>query len=260
MAVTLVQHASATGSFTSGTSGTVGATFVSNTASGNCLVACVSQWCSGTLNPSAPTANTNGAADNWAQAVGDTFRQTYVFADPGTAGGQKIVNILPSWTGTASGSNSFLVLMDIFEIAGLVASGVVDQVTSAVNFSDTSGAWSSGATSATTAASEFWAAVGALAVATAATNGSVTGPASVWTNETALSGTFVEAGSTYHAYHVSGYKIASSTGTATYSGTDTPASGGGVGWGSCVATLRGLVPTVSRNLSLPQAVMRSAVW
>ena len=260
MAVTLVQHASATGSFTSGTSGTAGATFGSNTTPGNCLVACVSQWCSGTLNPSAPTANTNGAADNWAQAVGDTFSQTYVFADPGTAGGQKIVNILPSWTGTASGSNSFLVLMDIFEVAGLVASGVVDQVTSGVNFSDTSGAWSSDATATTSAASEFWAGIGASSPAAAATPGSITGPASVWTNETALSGTFLQAGSAYHAYQVSGYKIASSTGTATYSGTDVPASGSGVNWGSCAATLKGLVPTVSRNLSLRQAVMRSAVW
>lgn len=71
MAITVVQHASATSQFTSGTSGTCAPAFASNTTAGNCLVACFSH-ANGVAAPTI-TVTTNGTTENWAAAVSNVY-------------------------------------------------------------------------------------------------------------------------------------------------------------------------------------------
>ena len=65
MTITLVQHASNTGTFTSGTSGTVTATFGASTTAGNCLVACLSLGGAASAANMSVSPNTNGSTENW---------------------------------------------------------------------------------------------------------------------------------------------------------------------------------------------------
>lgn len=253
MAISFVQHASNSATFTSGTSATISATFGSNTTAGNCLIACFSIDWGDNLSPTLSSVTTNGTAENWADSgaslPGNGF---YVYVDPNTGGSQKIVHINFAFGGTASASNSFGIAVDTFEVFGLTTSSVVDQT------QDNSAAppvtsWTTGTSSTTTQAAEIWIGVVAPSNDTANQTITITGPSSSWTNESQLSFSIQAGGSsTSHRFYTSqmcGYQIVSATGTATYSGTNT---GSDVYYFAGLATLKGAASNVNVSLTVAQ--------
>lgn len=239
MAVTLVQHTSATAQFTSGTSGTITATFGSNTAVGNCLVAAFSVGCDGThFLVTVSSVKTGANAENWALAVsqtGDAFAQAFIYVDPSTGGGATQVNVTIAFGATASTSESLCILVDVYEVSGIVAASPVDKTSSGHNLTSS---WSSGATATTTNPIEFWVGTCANSPALANTTQTLTGPSSPWTNETSLVSSAQQGGTVaadkFFTYQLSGFQIRSATGTATYNGTSTASSD----WGAAVVTLK----------------------
>lgn len=254
MAITVVQHASNAEQFTSGTSGTINATFGSNTTAGNCLIAVFSQDNSSTLSPTLSSVTTNGSSENWADSgasfAGDGF---FLYIDPNTGGSQTIIDVTFAFGGTATTSNSLAIVLDTFEVSGLATTSVVDRIQN--NSPGTTGtSWTSNATSTTTEAAEFWiGAVNPYDGGAANQSITITGPSSPWTNEAQLTTSTQEGGTgTSHKYflaQMSGYQIVSATGTATYSGTNT---GSGVFYTAGVATLKGAAANVNVSLTVAQ--------
>ena len=240
MSITVVQYASNTATFTSGTSGTATATFGSVTTAGNCLVALVATDF-GSGSGSSLAVTTNGAAENWAQAAGDADFLAFAWVNPGTAGGQTVIDVTVTFGFTATTSDSLTALVSVFEVSGLVSSGVADKAAAADSATAT---WSSGATGATAVPGEIWFGLGVSEVVAANTTGSITGPGGSWHNETALSGTYQSGGTgathQFSFYQVAGYQVVSVTGAATYNGTATP-SGSGSASAGLVLTLKGTV-------------------
>lgn len=248
MAITLVQHASSTTSFTSGTSGTAHATFGSNITAGNCVIAAFSiQTVS--FSPTVSSVTTNGSADNWANAITETGHAVgpgAIYVDPNSAGGQKQINVAASFGGTASTLTSVAILIDIFEVSGLATTSPVDKTQGSSGGAGTS--WTSGSTATTTNANEFW--VGVAAIAASATNTTlvVTGPGAPWNNETVLNTFLDDTGAALEVYQASGYQIVSSTGTATYSGT----TDHNCFYNGCVVTLLPSGTPISVSLTVAQ--------
>jgi hypothetical protein len=253
MAITLVQHSSATAQYTSGSSATPMATFGSNTTAGNCLIAVFSFTNSSSLSPTLTSVTTNGTAENWADSgaslPADNF---FMYVDPNTGGGQTVVDVAFAFGGTATTSNSIAIMIDIFEVSGLTTSSVVDKWQSNLNTSAGT-SWTSNATSTTTEATEIW--IGAVNPGnnTANQTFTITGPSSPWTNEAQLSASIQNGGSgtshKYYAAQMCGYQIVSSIGTATYSGTNT---GSDVFYDAGVVTLKGAAANVNVNLTVAQ--------
>ena len=185
---------------------------IASTGAGNCLVVCVMSENSSTQSVSGVTLG--GSADNFASAVSDTTEHTsaFIWCDPDCAGGQTAIVISGSNLNVASGHGGVV----IYEVSGLVTSGVVDKTNHDHGTSGTS--WTSTATATTTQAAEFWVGCADVSAAT------ISGPSSPWSNTSP---------STVAA---AGYQIAASTGTATYSGTQGSLGGP---WAACVATLLG---------------------
>lgn len=223
MSILVLQHSSTTISFTSGTSGTAAPAFTGNTTPGSCLVAAISLGVP-TGAPTVSGVTTNGTAESWAAAATEPqgsfadFTNTSIWVNPNTGGGQKTIDIASHYATAMSTTNKGTVLVDIFEIAGLGASSVVDKVKVGTG-SGTS--WSSGATATTAQASEIAIGVGTAFLSSTLT---MTGPASPWTNETSLSSTFGGSTSQVNFRQIAGFNILSATGTATYSGTDNSGS------------------------------------
>lgn len=233
--MSVVQQASATAVFSSGTTGTVTATFSVAVAAGNCLVACISTSNASAVNPSVTSVKTGTAAENWAAGVtqNDTLNGGVVtiWADPDTGGGGTAVSVTVSFGQTASPTAQTVVLVDVYEVSGVVTSAPVDKtVVSATGSSGT--AWSSGTTAATSQTSEI--AFGAvLCVPSSGGTGVLAGPGSPWANGAALSHTYAGSYGAFTAYQMSGYETLSATGTVTYSGTVSSASY----WDACALTL-----------------------
>jgi len=225
MTLSVLQHASTTAQFTSGTTGTASPAFGSNTTAGSCLVACVSTWTAGT--PTISSVTTNGTAENWAQGGVDAASITFLWLDPNTGGGQKTIDVNVSFGTTSTTSDSSVILVDIFEVAGVVTASALDQ--SIFNVGAANGtSWDSTATGTTTVAGEAWFGFVATGVAAANTTATVSGPSSPWTNETTLTTSYQSGGTStsdkYFVYQQSGYRIVSSTGTVDYSGTTSQTS------------------------------------
>lgn len=254
MAITLVQHASSTTQFTSGTSGTASATFTSNITATNCVI-CTFTICA--LNKSfslgTPSVTTNGSADNWASVLlntGDASLPVGIWADPNAAGSQKIIDVAVSFGATASTSESVAICIDIFEVSGLTTSSPTDKTSHSNSASATT--WSSGTTGTTSQAAEFWVGVAGFQVVADDTTQTVTPPSSVWTNESLLS-TSIQSGGTilsdkFFVYQQSGYQVTSATGTATYSGTNSQSSD----YNASVATFNGAASNVNVSLTVAQ--------
>ena len=223
MSPSLVQHAGNATTFTSGSSGTASATFGSSPTAGNCLIACFTVIDQpGTA--SITSVKTGASADNWASAAVENQASvngviTAIYACPDTGASSSTVNVAVTFGGTASTSNNVVVLVDIFEVSGLVLSSAVDKtsVNSPGGTGETS--FTSDATATTTQASEFWIGVAGAWTESSGVSVGFGGPSSPWANETALTGTAKLSGTSYGAAQVAGYQVASSTGTATYSGT-----------------------------------------
>lgn len=211
MAITVVQHASATKTFATGSSGTISPAFTSNTTSGNALIACVTLLSIDGAG-SIASVNTNGTTENWALAKGTSSTAVFfcydaIWADPNTGGGQKIINV--GLTFSTASADAAGACVDIYEVSGLATSSILDKSASGIGASTT--AWTSTATATTTQASEI--AFGSLGC-TAISTPTVTAPGSPWTEETTLT-----AASAQTVVHKSGFNILSSTGAITYNGT-----------------------------------------
>jgi len=209
--ITVVQHASTTQAFTSGTSGTVSPAFGSATTPGTTLVACIGiENDIGVTTVSSVT--TNGAAENWAQAVTDAAGVAFGWWDGNTGGGQTVIDVTVTFGGTSTASDSTVVTVDIYEVSGLGSAPAIDKTASA----DSSGtSWSSGNIT-TTQASEI--AFG-LNMGQGTVSFTLTGPAAPWVNEAQLSITQQAGGSATPDASVSGYDILTSAGTISYAGT-----------------------------------------
>ena len=160
-----------------------------------------------------------GAAGNFAAAAtsGSASADTAVmdcWLDLNCAGGQTAVSI--AFSG-ASGTTDFYAA--VYERNDLPAVSAFDK-SSGNPVDASSSSWTSNATATTTQASEIWAG-GVLLVGGSAIT--ATGPSSPWTNLAAQAAT---NGSVQTAW-VSGWRAVAATGTATYSGTVSPAAGTG---------------------------------
>src|SRR5579859_505994 len=175
--VTLVQHAANSGSFNSGTSGTVSVP-ITAAAPGNCLVAAIRIVGSNGV-PSVSGVETGSSAENWAMGVeqddsGNTAAAA-IWVDEDTPGGGTAINVTAAFGATASASNGCAVFVDVYEFSGVVTVSAVDR-TSVGALGQDSLAWSSGSTPATAQASEVWVGV-VTATPDTGGAGTVTGPA-----------------------------------------------------------------------------------
>lgn len=237
MTIAVVQHASTTTAFTSGTSGVSSPAFASNTAAGNCLVAVFSVN-GASATPTVSSVTTNGTAENWALAKKDADGFIFFYVDPDTGGGQKIVDVNLALGFTATTSNSACITVDIYEVSGLGVTVTVDQTITDDQDTTPGTTWTSTATPTTTQANEIW--FGAVSVSPSAANTTSTiTPAGSWTNETTLSSSIQVGGTStsdkFETFQRSGFEVVGSTGAATYNGTCSASSF----WNAGVITLYG---------------------
>ena len=211
--VAFVQHAQNSGNSISSLSVTLSAT-----TAGNCLVVCFS---TGDLS-SVSSVQVGSSTDNFAQLATVTDSgssvSAFIWADPNCAGGQTSV--------TVTLSTSDWLLIDVYEFSGVKTSSPLDKSSTGSGTGSTS--WSSGTTGTTTQASEAW--VG-TAIALQSGNNALTGPSPPWTNSAEMD---QARGKFNYMSQMSGYQVASSTGTATYSGTDANSA---FDWAAAVVTL-----------------------
>lgn len=204
--------------------GTLTITLDAPTVAGNGLIVILAA--SGTTaNPTSVTGVTlGGVADNFSQITtfgsGSDAAIGAVWLDLNCAGGQTSVVIT-----TTGGSGTLAVMASVYEWSGLYPVSPFDQTANSVSSGATS--WTSTATPTTTQASELW--IGGV-FTTVSSPGTITGPASPWTNLSQVS----QTQGSFEDRWMSGYQVVSATGAATYSGTVAPSSQ----WISKVFTLR----------------------
>jgi hypothetical protein len=214
-------------SITSGTSCTV--TLGAATGSGNTLVAVMY---AGAASISSITLG--GGTDNWGHradidtaSVGDVA----IWSDPGCAGGQTSIVV------TQATSNPLGVI--VYELPGNCS---LDVAGSGHGQNDGAAGFTAGTTGTTNHANEWWIAVVGGFDGSGATVTMTTPPSSPWVNEPILNY------DTY-AYIYTSYQATTSTGTPTYTGTASPASGVNC-YGSIVATF---VQAGGTTVALPVA-------
>jgi hypothetical protein len=180
---------------------------IPSTTAGNCLVVCIMSFNNvGAASVSGVTLG--GAAGNFADVVdghganAPQFADAFIWADPNCAGGQTSVAVAGTNLVVTTGSGGIVV----YEVSGLKSSAVVDQTNNGGTVTGTT--WTSNATSTTTAASELW--VGCADADTPA------GPSAPWSNTSVGTG------------GVAGQQVVSSTGAATYNGTQTSSAAAAV--------------------------------
>ena len=200
MAITVIQAAPTVQA--ANLTGPVTATFGSPTTGGNTLVACVTTHGS-TTDPAVSTITIGGAADNWQAAVTDPGSVQYggaIWYDPNCAGGQ--TSVVLNCTGGV-GASLPGVYLAVYEVSGVL---VFDKGSNGDSSASVT-TWTSGATATTTQANEIFVgvAMGGNALPT------VTG-VGTWNTQSTVAGNFDQ---------ISGTQIVSSTGTATFSGTQT---------------------------------------
>src|ERR1700677_1484791 len=155
MAISVVQHASGSATFSSGATGTATATFGSNITPGNCVVAIIGVE-GGFGNFTLTSVTTNGAADNWSQALVDGDTITFFYVNPNSVGGQTVVDVNFSLTGLST-SVTMGVLIDLYEVSGVLTTSVVDSSTTTHDIDSTSStSWTSGTSAVTNHANEIW--------------------------------------------------------------------------------------------------------
>ena len=225
MTIAVVQHAQNITVFSSGTSGTATAAFASNITPGNCVVAVISGSNGSGISFGAPgSVTTHGSADHWAFGVQDPDQNIFVYYDPGSAGGQTVIDVNVTWTGTASATTQIAYAVDIYEISGVMTVSPVDVTQGNANFSTQGTAWTSAATATTSNPNEIF--IGGAfndQNALGGTSYTITGPSSPWVNAAPQKMTVQYngsgAGNSLATYQVAGYDIVSSLTAGTYSGT-----------------------------------------
>jgi len=185
---------------------------------GNCIVACI-----GGHNANAVTSVTSAAsADFWGTTAAVTAsagaETCEIWVDPGCASAATTV--------TCTVTNSGLVIMQVFEFAGVAASSPVDVTASASSIVQAT-SWSSGSTGTAQAGDLI---VGASCGFGGASAYTLTGPGSPWTDEayiaTSLSSIWVRL--------INGYQVLSGSGSATWSGTASQLQN----WGAAAVALK----------------------
>jgi hypothetical protein len=209
------------------------------TTAGNCVVAIVCAFnTTNGLVPSVTGVTLGGAADHFAAAAATVspYNSAYmiaaIWADPGCAGGQTAVAV----TGTNLTVNIDFGII-LYEVSGLLTSGIVDQTSSGNSSVGTS--WSSGSAPTTTRANEIWFGADSLF-------GSGTQPGG-WINSAFASNGIG-----------GGYQIVNATGAPLYSGGQ-----GSTGpWAAVVVALKGVAITGNPRSALisvgPQGI--GNVW
>jgi|SRR5579859_1577722 len=189
-------------------------TLTSGTTAGNCLVVAIGIGAvAGTVSTvklgTVSLAKAKAAANSSAEPADCEW-----WILPNIAGGQTSVPI------TASSTTDICAVA--YEVSNLALTSPVDQTQS--NTSNTTGStWTSNASGTTAQASEI-----EFGAVMAVTNGTFTGPGG-WTNTSQTAGTLAKL--------VCGYQVVSSTGTATYSGTQSGDTDNW-GWSAVVITLK----------------------
>ncbi|HTY27931.1 MAG TPA: hypothetical protein VMD51_07275 [Mycobacterium sp.] len=192
MAISFVQHASATGNGVSSVTVNLG----SVSTSGNCLI----------LNAATPNDTTissitlNGSSDHWAQQVPNSTFGAYQWADPNCGAGTAVV---VNFSGTE------IPAVDVFEFSGLLTSSPLDK-DATDGSAGTGAAWSSGTTSSLSQAAEVLVAF-AGGYNAANTNPTIT-PPGTWVSTTVLVPSTA-------VWQQSGYQIVGTASTYSYTGT-----------------------------------------
>lgn len=215
MALSVVQSKSGTG--TSGTSVTV--TLTSATTAHNCLVVAVGE-ANTTTNPTVTGVTLGGSAGNFTLAASlknNSDANAELWVDRDCTGSQ--TSVVVSFTGGTGTSNNYVVW--VHEVAGADTTSPVDKTAAAGASSGTS--WSSGATATLSQAAEI--AIGIVCAEGSAGNPSMSGPASLWTNNGPTTASRTSA--------ISSFQVVSATTALTYAGTTTSAK-----WGVALVTLK----------------------
>lgn len=218
-----------------GTTSPVTVNLTSPTTAGNCLVVAVAMGNS-TTNPTVSGITLGGAAGNFAAAVtlsNNADANVAIWTDQNCAGGQTAVAVtLNAGTGAGNGYDVY-----VYEFSNVATSSAVDKTASA---GAGSGNFSSGSTGTLASANEVAIGIGAGIGAVGAPT--VAGPASPWTNQTAVSAARTAA--------VAGHQVVSATTALSYAGTS---STGRVG--AAIVTLIGAANT---TVALPVAQVTDA--
>ena len=230
--IAVVQHGSAVATVTSGKSVAATVNLPQNISRGNTLVG-FAGIATGTNNNVANSGlTTNGAADNW-QYVDNELAYYYAdwplsFAaiDPDTAGGTNTIDFAATLYTAATTSNSALVLVDVFEVAGLGPYSALDASTW---FADSASGltWTSDSFPAAASAADQVILFGSVFLGADAANTTavVTGPGSGWQNQAILSAALQQGGTgtthLYNMYQLSGWNNIGTAGSTqlVYSGT-----------------------------------------
>ena len=160
-------------------------------------------------------------ADHWAAGVIEdpTVTTCEIWIDPDCGGGNTTV--------TVAATNPGLLMMQVFEFTGVLASSPIDVTTANGSASISNTSWSSG-TSGTYAAGDVL--VGMCSTSNAATVYTLTGPSSPWVNEASIGANVTPN----LARMIAGYQVTSGGGTMTYAGTNT----GFVRYGAAAVALK----------------------
>jgi hypothetical protein len=189
------------------------------TTAGNCLVAVIQSYSIAAVNQTVSGVTIGGLADNWAQlasyGTSSSWTVCSFWADPNCTSGQTSVKI-----SCGGGSGYLAVTASVFEVSGLLPTGVLDKTTGTPNGSSQS--WTSGTTSATSQSVEI--AFGGVD----ANSGVVNTPGAPWVNLAAQT-------DSHGQVSVAGYQILASTGTQVYSGT----LGSSAAYTAGIVTLKG---------------------
>lgn len=222
------------------TSSPLNITLDSATTAGNGLIVVIGH--TGSTNDGTVSGITlGGAAGNFASAASSgnpaaDAAVTDCWLDLNCAGGQTAISI--SFTG-AAGTIDFYAT--VYERDDLLTASAFDKSSgNPVNGSASS--WTSNATATTTQAVEVWVGGVLLVGASALTP---TGPSSPWNNLTALTN---NNGGTQTAW-LSGWEAVTATGTATYSGTVSPAAS--VGYTALAVTLKAVAAAAPSGPARP---------
>lgn len=217
MTITLVQTAAAS-------SGTADVSALTVTLGGlatahNCLVACIGGFDVGAV----VNVTSSGSPDHWGTTAAVTEDLTVttceIWVDPNCAGGNTTV--------TVAVTNPGLLMAQVFEFSGVLASSPADVTTVNGSASIANTSWSSGTSSAYTSGDVL---VGMCASSNASVLYTMTGPSSPWINEASVGANVAPN----FARMIAGYQVTSGGGTMAYAGTNT----GFVRYGAAAVALK----------------------
>lgn len=230
MTIALVQAASAT----SGTSNAhaQAVALATPATAHNCLVACVAGYNCNAVEAVTSAASQDGWGTSAAVSATSASVTCEIWVDPDCAGGNATVN--------AGVTTAGLLMVQVFEFSGVLASAPVDVTVSADSLAVTNTSWSSGTSGAYQAGDVL---VGMCSTSNAATLYTMTGPSSPWVNEASIGANVAPN----LARMIAGYQVTTGGGTMTYAGTNS----GFVRYGAAAIALKAVSSGGSTGSFLP---------